>query len=224
MFIEHLQKATDYPCKYHILDNASTEQETVMACQSLWLDNKGVFEQTETPMKLSACYNRLLNTVERKYCAFIPMNNILSYAWLQYVMFEHESIKDAGLISVKSQNDNLYLSGLLSMDERIKLCYLQKDNNIGGMLFGKTDTFIDAGGFDCESNIDGLEFEELSHRVMLQGKINFYIQSAKRIEIPVKNSMLFPEITNETRMNYRKKLQNNFKTTQHGTEPELNGV
>ena len=222
MFVEHLDNATTHPCKYHILDNASTDNETIVACQSLWIDNKGVLERTETPLKLGACYNKLLNTVERKYCAFIPMNNILSNGWLQNVLFEYETIKDAGLLSIKSQNDNLYLSGLLSNDEKIKLTYLQKDNNVGGILFGKTDTFKDAGGFDTENNIDGLEFEELSHRVMLQGKINFYIQNAKRIELPIINSMLFPEITDETRKNYRNKLQKNFKTTQHGTESELN--
>jgi hypothetical protein len=210
--IEH---NTTYPCKYHVLDNASTCEKAITIGQTLWLNSKGVYDQVATPIKLGEAYNRLLETIDTEYCAFIPINNILSYGWIQHSMHQTKAIDSAGVSSIKSQNDNLYLSGLLS-DEKIRLCYLQKDNNVGGMLFGKTELLKDVGGFDANNDIDGYEIEEISHRIMLKGYLNFYVQNAKRVELPIENSILFPQKTEQTIYNYRNKLKDNFKKTNDG--------
>lgn len=215
LFTWMLDKATTYPCKYYILDNGSDSESTIQECQNLWTNNKGIYDRVQSPIRVSECYNRLLNAVEQEYCVFVPINNILSDGWVQEILHRIKSIDMAGAVSIKSQNDNLIISGCLS-DEKIKLCYRQKDNNVKGMLFGKTELLKDIGGFDTESDIDGFEFEEISHRLMLSGRQNFYCHSAKRIEMPIENEILFPKTTEERLSNYRKKLQINFKTTQDG--------
>jgi hypothetical protein len=84
------------------------------------------------------------------------------------------------------------------------------------MLFGKTELLKDVGGFDANNDIDGYEIEEISHRIMLKGYLNFYVQNAKRVELPIENSILFPQKTEQTIYNYRKKLKDNFKKTNDG--------
>jgi GT2 family glycosyltransferase len=214
-FAWSIEHSTTYPCKYHILDNGSTSNEAITIAQTLWLNNKGVYDSVNKPMFLGQAYNRLLDSIERKYCAFVPINNILSHGWLQEILHEKDMIENTGAVSIKSQNDNLYISGLLAGDE-IRLSYLQKDNNVGGILFAETELLKRVGGFDESNTISGYEFEEISHRIMLEGKCNYYIHRAKRIEFEINNPILFPEKTEQTIYNYRKKLKENFKKTQDG--------
>ena len=214
-FINLLNYSANYPFKYYILDNGSKCQETIDVSEKAITENKGVFERVESPIKLSECYNKLLNKLESKYCAFVPINNILSLAWIQTMMPHLKSIENAGCASIKSQNQNLFISGLL-VDEKIKLYYHQKSGNVSGMLFCETDLLKKTDGFDAVNEIDGFEFDEISHRILMQGKVNFYVQNAKRIEMPIENKILFPPQTDEIRRNVRKKLEENFKTTQHG--------
>jgi hypothetical protein len=214
-FAWSIEHSTTYPCKYHILDNGSTSDEAITIAQTLWLNNKGVYDSVNKPLYLGQAYNRLLNSIERKYCAFVPINNILSYGWLQEIVHEISVVDNTGAVSIKSQNDNLYISGLLS-DESIRLGYLQKDNNVGGILFAETELLKRVGGFDESNSILGYEFEEISHRIMLEGKANYYIHRAKRIEFEINNHVLFPDKTEQTIYNYRNKLKENFKKTQDG--------
>jgi hypothetical protein len=187
-----------------------------MTSQTLWTNNKGVYDRVEKPIYIGEAYNRLLNSVETKFCAFIPINNLLSYGWVQEILHEISMVNNSGAVSIKSQNDNLYISGLLS-GESIRLSYLQKDNNVGGILFAETELLKNVGGFDETNSIGGFEFEEISHRIMLQGKSNYYIHRAKRIELNIDNDILFPKKNEKTLNNYRIKLKENFiKTQQDG--------
>jgi hypothetical protein len=208
-----IEQTTTYPCKYHILDNGSTSQIAITTAETLWTNNKGLYDRVEKPMFLGEAYNRLLNSVETKYCIFIPINNLLSHGWLQEILHEISMIDNTGAVSIKSQNDNLFISGLLA-DESIRLSYLQKDNTIGGILFAETQLLKKVGGFDESNTILGYEFEEISHRIMLMGKANYYIHKAKRIEFEIDNPILFPVKTEQTVFNYRTKLKENFKKTQ----------
>jgi hypothetical protein len=212
-FAYSIEQSTTYPCKYHILDNGSTCENAIMTSQTLWTNNKGVYDRVEKPIYIGEAYNRLLNSVETKFCAFIPINNLLSCGWVQEILHEIRMFNNTGAVSIKSQNDNLYISGLLA-GESIRLSYLEKDNNVRGILFAETELLKTVGGFDESNSFAGLEFEEISHRIMLQGKSNYYIHRAKRIEFEVKNQILFPDITEQTIFNYRNKLNENFKKTQ----------
>jgi hypothetical protein len=214
-FIEFMNYSANYPFKYYILDNGSQCQDAIYVSEKAITENKGVLIRLESPIKLSKCYNKLLNMVQAKYCAFVPINNILSIGWIQVLLSELKRIDNSGCASIKSQNQNLFISGLL-IDENIKLYYHQKNGNVSGILFSETNTLKSVGGFDETINIDGMEFEEISHRVLMQGKINFYAQFAKRIEIHIDNSILFPACNDEMIINFRNKIEENFKLTQNG--------
>lgn len=214
IFASLLQKSINIPVIISVFDAGSVSETTKSIGKLLTFNNKGNYLDGGI-CGIGSAYNALLNTVTTEYCAFVPVNNIMSDDWLQTVLHHYKMIDESGVVSIKSQNDNLYISGLLA-DETIILNYLDKNNIISGLLFGKTSLLKEVNGFDVSMKINGYEIEEISHRIMLTGKKNYYVTHAKRYEMPVFNEVLFPNKTQERRVEFVKKIGENFKTTQHG--------
>lgn len=216
VFSSLLHSSINIPVSIIVFDAGSKSESTKTIGKLLVHNHKGKYINGDV-CRLSEAYNELLDNVKTDYCTFIPINNILSDNWLPTILHNYKMINDSGVVSIKSQNDNLYISGLLA-DENIILNYLEKNNTISGMLFGKTALLREVNGFNSSGKIDGFEFEEISHRIMLRGKKNYYVTHAKRYEMPICNETLFPVKTNETLLECAKTFVENFKKSRHGEQ------
>lgn len=213
--IENLMEKTSLNYRLQILDNGSTDSELVSYLTQLTKKNKGYFKHYQNPVSLSECYNFLLQTVYQENCVFFPTKYLVDDNWLEDLITSLETIQSCGVACIRPIDTKIVFTPLLHNSFEQEDDYLenviQTRDKINTVIAFKRNIIETVGTFDQNLNSPSFELSEFCFRVKLNGFNNYYIRQQSCYPMPLKNEILFPEITSENIANFKQAIETMYK-------------
>ena len=203
-FLDHTIEYTTEPYRFHIFDYQSTIESMRKMLEKAVKENNGYYTHITKPMSKSQLYNLMLQTVYQKYAVFLPINFLINQNWLSDLIYNYESVKNAGAIGILSNYKKAYLSAEIytndfEKEDEMKTIWVNHTNMLNELIFFKKDRIEKVGQFDERLKHRGLEKAEWTYRFLGNGYSNFSITKNTIVSYEIDNDFLFPRISSKAK-------------------------
>jgi len=175
------------------------------------MTQNGISEVKPDGYSRTFIYNKMLKSLVADYGVFIDINYILNHNWLKDLKYYYKAIKKSGCVSIKPTFKDISLSVALFEDETqpedtLKTIWVNQNNVMKSFMFFSRDNAQNIGGVDDNLQQTGLELAEWSFRFLGEGLTNYYITQNNVIKYPIENSILFPEVSEHAKNEFKEKI------------------
>lgn len=218
-FLDNIIQNTSVPYRLHIFDYQSELSPMKDMLMKAVKDNNGYYRSIAEQMSMSDIYNEMLKTVYQEYAVFVPINYLVNVNWLVDLIYNYDSVKNAGVISILSNHKNAYLSAEVyetnfKKEDEMKTIWVNQGNMQNELLFFKKDRVQKVGDFDVRLKNVGLEKAEWSYRFLGNGYTNFSITKNTVVSYEIDNPFLFPKITAQAKKELKEQMKIMYKVKQ----------
>jgi hypothetical protein len=170
-------------------------------------------------MSKAEIYNEMLKTVYQEYAVFVPVNFLVNINWLSDLIYNYESVKKAGAISILANHKKAYLSAEVyendfKKEDEMKTIWVNKATMQNDLVFFKKDRLEKVGEFDVRLKHVGLEKAEWTYRFLGNGYTNFSITKNTAVTYEIDNPYLFPNISKEAKDELKEQVKIMYKVKQ----------
>jgi len=217
-FVQNLLFKTSHKYKLHILDNNSSSTELKKYINEVTIDTGGVFINSQQDLSISECYNKLLNTVENKFCVFVPITALVTKNWLIGLVTSFKEVPNSGIVGIRSglMSNVIFTPQLHETNNASKLLNVMTECTewISGIAFFETE-HVKKHDFIEEDMVEGYEIEYMCYKLKLEGKISYYVRNQFAFNQKIESEKILPNKSLEKQKLLYEKLdkmiKNNYK-------------
>jgi len=156
-------------------------------------------------------YNKMLKSLVADFGVFMDINYLVNKKWLHNLKYYYNHIAKSGCLSIKATFKDMELSVALFEDETqpedtLKTIWVNQSNVMKSFMFFSKENAQKVGLVDEKLKQIGLELAEWSFRFLSEGLTNYYITESSIIKYPIKNSILFPEVSEHAKLEFKERV------------------
>jgi poly(A) polymerase Pap1 len=103
---------------------------------------------------------------------------------------------------------------LLAPEDILLNVHITENNTVNGLMMFEMEKLKNIGEFDERLKAPGFEFMEFCFRFSANGHKNYYIMRNSCVRMKLKNEVLFPKRTDQSKLEYRTQIEIMVKTKQ----------
>ena len=146
---------------------------------------------------ISSEKNRMLLDITEELVCMFPANMIVAENWLEELYYNLETFPEAGILGIRSGNENCKLTPVLQRDDILDPVWFDPNNFVEGIQFFRNELLGPFTSYSIKKEIEAFADMEFSFQAVQRGCKNFYIKKQWAVRIPIETNNLYPKKTPE---------------------------